>query len=180
MRSTLYPSLRPEWYRHPSDAVIYSPDVLVFRSSPKPGMEMLDAQARFYINVISCAAPRLPETTEVTNGKSEKEIRYADAKDEELMSLKIKFIMRTAAKMGITHLVLGALGCGAYRNPIGQVANIMRKCLVGKGDDRPPEENWTGAGLQHVVFAILDDSPRKLVWQTFVSEFQAHAQIAVD
>jgi uncharacterized protein (TIGR02452 family) len=143
-------------------------------------MEMLDAKDRFYVNVISCAAPRHPETTEVSNGKSEKEIRYADAKDEELMSLKIKFIMRTAAKMGITHLVLGALGCGAYRNPIGQVANIMRKCLVGKGDDRPPEENWNGAGIEQVVFAILDDSPRKLVWQTFVSEFQAHAQIAVD
>src|SRR3954471_48468 len=32
MRSTLYPSLRLEWYRHPRDAVIYTPDVLVFRS----------------------------------------------------------------------------------------------------------------------------------------------------
>jgi len=180
MRSTLYPSLRPEWYRHPSDAVIYSPDVLVFRSSPTPEMEMLDAKARFYVDVISCAAPRHPETAEVSHGKNGKELRYADAKDEELMSLKIKFIMRTAAKMGVTHLVLGALGCGAYRNPVGQVANIMRKCLVGKGNGRPPEENWNGAGNEEVVFAILDDSPRKLVWQTFVSEFQGHAEIAAE
>lgn len=180
MRSTLYPSLRPEWYRHPSDAVIYSPDVLVFRSSPAPEMEMLDAKDRFYVDVISCAAPRHPETVEVRNDKNEKELRYADPKDEELMRLKVKFIMRTAAKMGITHLVLGALGCGAYRNPIGQVANIMRKCLVGKGNDRPSEENWNSAGIEQVVFAILDDSPRQLVWQTFVDEFQGYAQITAE
>ena len=62
------------------------------------------------------------------------------------MSLKIKFIMRTVVKMGVAHLVLRVLGCGAYRNTISQVANIMQKYPVGKGNGRPPDEDWKGAG----------------------------------
>src|SRR5271170_7266342 len=152
MRSTLYASLRPEWYRHPRDAVIYTPDVLVFRSAE---LKMLEAKDRFCVDVISCAAPRHPE---VSGGKDDTtSVCYADAEDEEMMSLKVKFIMRAAAKMGVTHLVLGALGCGAYRNPIGQVANIMRKCLVGEGSGIPAEEDWRAAGIEQVVFAILDN-----------------------
>lgn len=178
LRSTLYPSLRPEWYRHPSDAVIYTPNVLVFRSSATPAMAMLAGPDRFYVDVISCAAARHPETVEVTNGKGEKDSRYADPQDEELMSLKIKYIMRTAARMGVTHLVLGAWGCGAYGNPVGQVAHMMRKCLVGKGRGRPAEEDWHGAGIEHLVFAILDQSPSQRVWQTFVDAFRDCAEVA--
>lgn len=176
MRSTLYPSLRPEWYRHPRDAVIYTPDVLVFRSAE---MKMLEAKDRFYVDVISCAAPRHPEVSGGKDGSTR--VCYADAEDEEMMSLKVKFIMRAAAKMGVTHLVLGALGCGAYRNPIGQVANIMRKCLVGKGSGgRPAEEDWRAAGIEQVVFAILDDSPAKVVWRAFVDEFKDYALVAAE
>ena len=176
MRSTLYPSLRPEWYRHPRDAVIYTPDVLVFRSAE---MKMLEAKDRFYVDVISCAAPRHPEVSGGKDGSTS--VCYADAEDEEMMSLKVKFIMRAAAKMGVTHLVLGALGCGAYRNPIGQVANIMRKCLVGKGSgSRPAEEDWRAAGIEQVVFAILDDSPAKVVWRAFADEFKDYALVAAE
>ena len=174
MRSTLYPSLRPEWYRHPRDAVIYTPDVLVFRSTE---MKMLEAKDRFYVDVISCAAPRHPE---LSGGKDGTSVCYADAEDEEMMTLKVKFVMRTAARMGVTHLVLGALGCGAYRNPIGQVANIMRKCLVGRGSGRPAEEDWRGAGIEQVVFAILDDSPAKVVWRAFVDELKDYALVATE
>jgi hypothetical protein len=59
MRSSLYPSLRPEWYRHPIDAVIYTPDVLGFRSSAALEMNMLEVKDRFYVDVIKlrCASP---------------------------------------------------------------------------------------------------------------------------
>jgi uncharacterized protein (TIGR02452 family) len=174
MRSTLYPSLRQEWYRHPRDSVIYTPDVLVFRSAE---MKMLEAKDRFYVDVISCAAPRHPGLSGGQDGTS---VCYADAEDEEMMTLKVKFVMRTAARMGVTHLILGALGCGAYRNPIGQVANIMRKCLVGRGSARPAEEDWRGAGIEQVVFAILDDSPAKVVWRAFVDELKDYALVATE
>jgi hypothetical protein len=196
MRSTLYPSLRPEWYPHPRNAVIYTPDVLVFRSAE---LKMLEVKDRFYVDVISCAAPRHPKVSSGKDGSSSGKdgsssgkdgsssgkdgstsVCYANAKDEEMMSLKVKFIMRAAAKMGVTHLVLGALGCGAYRNPIGQVANIMRKCLVGEGSGIPAEEDWRGAGIEQVVFAILDNSPAKAVWEGFVDELKDYALVAAE
>lgn len=78
-------------------------------------MKILEVHDRFYVDVISCAAPRHPSLSEDKDSQGEQVEKYADAKDEEQMALKIKYIMRTAAKMGVTHLVLGALGCGAYR-----------------------------------------------------------------
>ena len=142
-----------------------------------PEMKMLEAKDRFYVDVISCAAPRHPG---LSGGKDGTSVCYADAADEEMMTLKIKFVMRTAARMGVTHLILGALGCGAYRNPIGQVANIMRKCLVGRGSSRPAEEDWRGAGIEQVVFAILDDSPAKVVWRAFVDELKDYALVVTE
>jgi len=79
----------------------------------------LKSKIVFYVGVIGCAAPRYPETVEVSNRNGEKERRYADLKDEDMMSLKISFFIRTAVKMGATHLVLGALGCGLHHSPTG-------------------------------------------------------------
>jgi hypothetical protein len=82
-------------------------------------MKTLEVKDRFYVDAISCAALRRRETVEVSNGNGEKERRYTDPKDEDMMSLKINFFIRTAVKMGATHLVLGALGCGLHQSPIG-------------------------------------------------------------
>ena len=178
MRSTLYPSLRSEWYRHKPDTVIYTPDVLVFKS-PAPHFALLDPKDQFYVDVISCAAPRHPELAEADVGDG-KTLRYADPRDEESMALKIKYIMRTAVKMGVTHLVLGALGCGAYQNPIQQVAGIMRRCLLGRKPGNPSEEDWVAAGVTDIVFAILDSTPEQRVWNGFVEEFRGREGVIIE
>lgn len=175
LRSTLYPSLRSEWYRHKSDTVIYTPDILVFKS-PSPGLKLLGISDQIYVDVISCAAPRHPEIQQLDDGT----LKYDDPKDEEAMALKIKYIMRTAVKMSATHVVLGALGCGAYRNPIKEVASMMRRCLLGRGKGRPLDEDWAAAGVKSIVFAILDDSPKQLVWNGFVQEFAGHQKVIVE
>ena len=175
MRSTLYPSLRPEWYRHRPDTVIYTPDVLVFKS-PSPEMEFLSAEDQFYVDVISCAAPRHPEVTKLEDGTT----KYDDPKDEESMALTIKYIMRTAVKMSASCVVLGALGCGAYRNPIKQVAGMMRRSLLGRRPGASPDENWAAAGITKVVFAILDESPRQAVWNGFAKEFAGQPGVVIE
>jgi len=82
---------------------------------------------------------------EVENG------RYAVEADQETMLGKIRIIMRVAAGRGCKRLVLGALGCGAYDNPVRQVAEMFGKVIhgntmSGKG------ESWDG--VEEVVFAI--------------------------
>jgi len=38
-----------------------------------------------------------------------------------------------------------------------------------------PNEDWKGAGIEQAIFAILDDSAGKLVWQTFIEEFRSQS-----
>lgn len=175
MRSTLYPSLRTQWYRHKPDTVIHTPDVLVFKS-PSPDLKLLEPSDQIYVDVISCAAPRHPDVKQLSDGT----LKYDDPKDEEAMALKIKYIMRTVVKTSATHVVLGAIGCGAYRNPIKEVAGMMRRCLLGRGKGRPLDEDWAAAGVKSIVFAILDDSPKQLVWNGFVEEFAGHENVVVE
>lgn len=139
IRSTLLPSLRDEFYRIAEDAVIYTPDVLVFRDH---NLVDLARTERFFVDVCSCPAVRFPE---VENG------RYAVEADQETMLGKIRMIMRVAAGRGCKRLVLGALGCGAYDNPVRQVAEMFGKVIQGNRMCGK-EESWDG--VEEVVFAI--------------------------
>lgn len=142
VRSTLYPSLREEFYRLPPLGSIYTPDVLVFRDE---GNKDLSKRDRFYVDVISCAALRFPE---LEGG------RYEKAADREQMWGKMRAVMRAAVQGGVSKVVLGAWGCGAYGNPVEEIADAWRRVLIasaGKGG-RGNKEEWDG--VEEVVFAI--------------------------
>jgi uncharacterized protein (TIGR02452 family) len=115
MRSTLLPSLRDEFYRIPENALIYTPDVLVFRNQDLSSLPKSD---RFFVDVISCAALRFPE---VEDGK------YVVEADREAMMTKIRLILRAAIMKGCKRIVLGALGCGAYGSK--DTIQVYRKVL---------------------------------------------------
>lgn len=74
---------------------------------------------------------------------------YED-KDREEMLEKVKMLFWVAKEQGVTHLVLGAWGCGAYGNPTEEVAGIFKKVLLG---DRRRE---SVTGFEEVVFAVFD------------------------
>ena len=60
---------------------------------------------------------------------------------------KIRTILGIAADNHVTQLVLGALGCGAFRNPPRHVAQLFRQAL---------EEPAFRGRFQKVVFAIIN------------------------
>src|SRR5690606_32263152 len=60
-------------------------------------------------------------------------------------------VLETAAAVGHRRLVLGAWGCGVFRNDPVQVAGAFR-ALIGPGG------RFAGA-VEHVVLAILDATP---------------------
>lgn len=144
--STLFATLRPEWYPWPnlgprSTAGIYSPAVVVFRDTLDNDLAELPDSERFVVSVITVAAPRGPALTTVSNGAQ------VFAKESDLNDLreKIRLVYRCAAHNGQTSLILGAMGCGAYRCPPEVVAREMRSILE--------DEEFAG-WFEDVLFAV--------------------------
>lgn len=158
MRTTLYPSLWDEFYRLPEVGGILTPDVLVHRDST-PDADELPKRERFFVDVISSAMLRFPETNNVRRPADGEEgaegactcgVSYCD-RDRELVTRKMRAVMRMAQQQGAEKLVLGAWGCGAYGNPVKEVAKIWKRVLLGTPRRK---EDW--AGVKEVVFAIND------------------------
>lgn len=157
MRTTLYPSLWNDFYCLPEVGGILTSDVLVHRDSSPQAVE-LPKRDRFYVDVISSAMFRFPETTAVTRDEAEDGVEpgcscgvsYCD-RDRELVTRKMRAVMRMAQAQGAECLVLGAWGCGSYGHPVKEVAKIWKRVLLGSARRK---ENW--AGIREVVFAIND------------------------
>jgi uncharacterized protein (TIGR02452 family) len=65
-------------------------------------------------------------------------------------------------------VVLGAWGCGVFRNDPAQVADAFRT-LLGPG-------GRFARSFEHVVFGVLDRTPGRVVREAFVRAFPAPGQ----
>lgn len=116
-----------------SDAMIYSPAVPVFRDSD--GV-LLDQPWRTAI--ITAPAPNAGVWLERNPGKQDV-LR-------EVLRERARKVLVVAHRHGHDSVVLGAWGCGVFRNNPAEVATAFRDLLAGP---------FAGA-FGHVVFAILD------------------------
>ncbi|KAJ0415140.1 hypothetical protein BJY00DRAFT_293933 [Aspergillus carlsbadensis] len=73
---------------------------------------------------------------------------FARDKDRNLTKAKMRLALRIAATNGHGMLVLGALGCGVYANPPGEVANCWLEVLR--------EAEFRGNWWREVCFAVYD------------------------
>jgi uncharacterized protein (TIGR02452 family) len=152
MRTTLLPSLKDRYYRLPELGGVYTPDVLVFRDEGSD--EVLAKTDRYFVDCISAAMLRGPETERNEEGWA----GYAHEKDRELVLQKMRTVMRICQLKDVTHIVLGAWGCGAYGNPVNEVASAWRKVLCPRDDlkgKKKKRETWSG--VEEVIFAIKDE-----------------------
>lgn len=105
-----------------SDACIYSPGVVVFKTD-ELFCETLPKEDWYSLNVITCAAPNL--------------YYYPFSMSEkELFDLHVKRatqILSVAARHGVVALVLGAFGCGAFRNDPTVVAAAFKRAIAERG-----------------------------------------------
>ncbi|ENH71582.1 hypothetical protein FOC1_g10007820 [Fusarium oxysporum f. sp. cubense race 1] len=148
MRTTLYPSLKDEWYRLPELSSIWTPMVLVFRD--EDGND-LDKKDRFYVDCITAAMIRGPEFELDEDGVAS----YANKKDRDTAQAKMRAVMRIAMVKKSKRLVLGAWGCGAHGNPVGEIARIWKSVLTPRYDkSKPLKERWEY--IDEIVFAIKD------------------------
>ncbi|KAL8919622.1 MAG: hypothetical protein Q9172_004899 [Xanthocarpia lactea] len=149
-RTSLYLTLKHRFYPMADRAAIYSPTVVVIRDSLANQHRFLDMRRTDdlpVVSVVSMAAVRDPSVLRRISDGYE---TYADPADRELMKAKIRMVLRVAAAKGHRQLVLGALGCGAFGNPRGEVVNLWKEVFL--------ESELSGGWWRDVVFAVLDSN----------------------
>ena len=101
-----------------SDRLIYSPNITVLKSDDIIPQLL---ERPFFVDVITCAAPYL-------NGNIIKT-------DEELLAIyksRIRNILEVAMSKDVDCLILGAFGCGAFRNNPDLMAKSFADLLIHK------------------------------------------------
>ena len=97
-----------------NDDLIFTPQVFCIKTDTAVPV-MRDSKEWFAVDVITCASPNLSAYTRVS--------------DEQLEIIQLKRLERvfvTAIKEGAETFILGAFGCGAFRNPPEVVARVMK------------------------------------------------------
>ncbi len=116
---------------------IYSSNVTVFREDEKHGYALMEKPFRTsFISVAGMNRPALD-----SNGMIQSYLI-------EGVRNKIRTILRIGLEKGHDSLVLGALGCGAFRNPPRHIARLFHEVL---------EEKEFGNKFRLIVFSILED-----------------------
>ena len=128
-----------------SSSIIYSPGVPVFRSSDH---ELL-AQP-FRASFITCPAVNMSNAARV--GVSWEDGRQA-------MLARATRVLQVIHAHGHKHLVLGAWGCGVFRNPPEAVAHIFSALLRSGGE-------FEGV-FEEVLFSVLDKTKNKAAFRAF-------------
>lgn len=106
-----------------NDDCIYTPDVVVFKSDTA-SPEILPRNEWWRVNVITCAAPNLRTDRDGTI-----RVTIPDAELKALHIKRMRRILSIAAAEGNEVVILGAYGCGAFKNPPEVVAAAMKQAV---------------------------------------------------
>lgn len=118
-----------------TDHVIYSPDVAVFRDEG----EGTFLEEPWHTSFVTAPAPN--------RGAIEQNSPSLIPEIEPVFRNRIRGVLAVMAAHEHRHLVLGAWGCGVFRNDPGEVAQWFRDALV--------EEQWLSQ-FEEVRFGVLD------------------------
>ena len=152
-RSSLSLSLHKNYYPWGPLQGVYTRDVVIIRSSTDNGHKLLapDTPAGDLpvVSALSVAAIRRPRLSDaqVLGGGDKRQV-FADGTDRALTKKKMRLSLRMAAARGHDRLVLGALGCGAFHNPVKEVADCWKEVLE--------EDEFGGGWWREMVFAVFD------------------------
>jgi uncharacterized protein (TIGR02452 family) len=157
--SGLYPSLLTqsrfyEFHRKQdnllySDMMIYSPNVPVFRNDAGVLLE-----EPYRVSFVTSAAPNAGA---IANNQPHRLEQIPDALEN-----RAEYVLATAESFGHERLILGAWGCGVFRNDPVMVAQTLSRLL---------ETKFKGA-FREVVFAVFDSSREQRVNRAFQTEFE--------
>lgn len=116
-----------------TDHAIYSPDVVFFRDGR---FGLLESPVT--VSVLTLPAVNMGQVR----------LKGEDVeKAKQVMKARMRLCLAIFAKQNETSLILGAYGCGVFRNHAAQVAEGWKELLKTEG---------YGRFFHHIVFAVLD------------------------
>lgn len=108
-----------------NDDIIYTPGVSVIKND---SYNSLFVHSK--VNVITCAAPNLRITpTNAYNHENGEGIKVSDDELYQIHKERARKILACAAVHGNETVILGAFGCGAFKNPPAIVARAYRDVI---------------------------------------------------
>ncbi len=134
-RSNYFKTLDIKLYPIEPSQAIYSPGVTIFFQSENSNWKIISTP--FKLDFIACPGIKFPVL----------EADKFSQLDKSILFDKIDLIFQIAYTHGHDSLVLGALGCGAWKCPAEQVAQIFDQVI----------KKWSGV-FKLIVFAILKPS----------------------
>ncbi len=132
-RTNLFETLKQNMYPIKDNEAIYSPAVTVFKDTEANDWRLYPEPKKLCF--IACPGLKYPQNIV--------DHRLQDS-DIERLKIKIKLIIQVAQKYNHDTIIFGAMGCGAWRNPIRHVAEIFKEVL----------QECDGV-IKNYVFAIL-------------------------
>ncbi|MBQ0026054.1 MAG: TIGR02452 family protein [Lachnospiraceae bacterium] len=143
-----------------NDDVIYSPEVVVFKSDVE-FPELLPETEWFKVDVLSCAAPNLRKKPgNAYNFDGDVPAEITDKQQLEIFTKRFERIFKVAHAKGAEVLILGAFGCGAFRCKSSIVAKAAKTVAT-------LHPNW----FKTVEFAVYSSSKRNNNLKAFAKAF---------
>lgn len=134
-----------------TSTMIHSPGVPVFRDDETGAL----LEEPYAASFLTSAAPNAGVVLSRDPSRA--------AEVERVMRARVRRALEIAAAEGETHLVLGAWGCGVFRNDPEIVADAFARELAG---------DFSGV-FDEIVFAVLDWSPERRFVRPFATRFAA-------
>lgn len=155
-KSALYPTIKEQkdYYRKNwenkralyTDHIIYSPSVPVFRNNE---LDLLDKP--YSVSFITAPAVNAGVVRRQGTKEDKKAINA-------VMKRRIEKILLVAAKYEHETLILGAFGCGVFKNKPDDVANLFKEVL---------HQDTFRTQFKKIVFATYDSTHEEKTYRTF-------------
>lgn len=143
-----------------TDAMMFTPDVEVLKDE-----EGYFLDETFIVSVLTCAAPSIRNGKE---GMSESEYR-------EMVYNRIVKMLKCSAYFGYKYLVLGAWGCGAFRNDAKVISDLFCKAF----NELEYCQMKTKDLFRRVDFAVLDRTREQYNFKEFQRNFNQENSYSV-
>ena len=132
-----------------SDYMIYSPNVLFWNDDNGNYFEK-----PFLVDILTAPAPN--------KGAMQQHNRKEEiAETEEVLKKRMDKVLAIALQQKSDTIILGAWGCGVFRNEPKDVAQLFKEIIA---------EKYAGA-FKKIVFAIFDNSEKKSNFKQFEATF---------